>query len=427
MLLQFSVKNYKSIKDKAVLSLEAGTNKELVENYAVMENGDRILKGAVIFGANAGGKSNIFLALTSALLAVRRSVYNLPGTPLWPFTPFSFSEETQNAPTEFEFVFTYKEVKYIYGFAATSFKVEEEHLYAYKTPRPSTVFQREGDDYYFPESIKSKMMPLVERNLPNKLFISTSASWNCPYTVEPMEWLLNGIDTYNTQYRDTMPRASEMYTQDTDGSLKCFTEKLLKEADINISDFNLETEENTPERIAQEQHMPEGLKNLLFSGLNTDTKVNSLRCEMFHDVTDNGNSRRYKLDFEEESLGTKNLFMFAPFIKKALDEGLTIFVDEFDSSLHPLLLEYIVSLFMNPETNKSNAQLVISSHSMELMNLDIFRRDQIYFIDKDRVTGASSLYSLDEFSIRPTFSKLRENYLCGRFNAVPRIGRVENV
>ena len=125
--------------------------------------------------------------------------------------------------------------------------------------------------------------------------------------------------------------------------------------------------------------------------------------------------------------GTKNLFLFAPFIRKALDEGLTIFVDEFDSSLHPLLLEYIVSLFMKSETNRNNAQLVISSHSMELMNLDIFRRDQIYFIDKDRATGASSLYSLDEFSIRPTFSKLRESYLSGRFKAVPKIGKGENI
>lgn len=427
MLLQFSVRNYKSIKDKAVLSLEAGTNRENADNYAVMENGDRILKGAVIFGANAGGKSNIFLALTSALLAVRRSVYNLPGAPLWPFTPFSFSEETKNAPSEFEFVFTYKGVKYIYGFSATSLRVEEEHLYAYRTPRPSTIFQREGDDYYFPESIKSRMQPLVERNLPNKLFISTSASWNCPYTVEPMEWLMKGIDTYDTRYQDTMAKASEMYASDTDGSLKRFTSDLLREADINISDFNLETEEKTPGRIAEEQHMSDGLKNLLFSGLDTDARVNSLRCEMFHDVTDGGNSRRYRLDFEEESLGTKNLFMFAPFIRKALDEGLTIFVDEFDSSLHPLLLEYIVSLFMKSETNRNNAQLVISSHSMELMNLDIFRRDQIYFIDKDRATGASSLYSLDEFSIRPTFSKLRESYLSGRFNAVPVIGNGESV
>ena len=113
--------------------------------------------------------------------------------------------------------------------------------------------------------------------------------------------------------------------------------------------------------------------------------------------------------------------MFAPFIKRALDKGLTIFVDEFDSSLHPLLLKYIISIFMSEKTNRNNAQLVISSHSMELMDLNIFRRDQIYFIDKDRSSGASSLYSLDEFSIRSTFSRLRESYLLGRFDAIPKI------
>lgn len=421
MLLQFSVKNFKSIKDKAVLSLEAGSNKELQSNYSLTSSGDKILKGAVIFGANAGGKSNIFQALTAALMAVRHSSFNIPGGPLWILTQFGFSEETKNAPTEFEFVFIHKGVKYIYGFSATSFLVEEEHLYAYKTLRPSTVFQREGSDYYFPETIKGKMLPLVERNLPNKLFLSTASSWNCPYTKEPFEWLMTGIDTYDTQYRDTFPRATEMYLKDNDGSVKRFTEELLKEADINITDFNIESREKTPQELAQEQNLSGELQNILFSGLNAESRINSLKCEMFHDVVDEEGKRRYKLNFEEESLGTKNLFMFAPFIKRALDEGLAIFVDEFDSSLHPLLLKYIISLFMNEKINRNNAQLVISSHSMELMDLEIFRRDQIYFVDKERTTGASTLYSLDEFSVRSTFSKLRESYLSGRFSAVPRI------
>lgn len=115
MLLQFSVKNFKSIKDRAVLSLEAGTNKENFSNCITTSAGERILKGAVIFGANASGKSNIFQALTSALMAIRRSSANVPGSIVWPFTPFSFSEETKDAPTEFEFVFLYNGVKYIYG------------------------------------------------------------------------------------------------------------------------------------------------------------------------------------------------------------------------------------------------------------------------------------------------------------------------
>ena len=409
MLLQFSVKNFKSIKDRAVLSLEAGTNKENFSNCITTSAGERILKGAVIFGANASGKSNIFQALTSALMAIRRSSANVPGSIVWPFTPFSFSEETKDAPTEFEFVFLYNGVKYIYGFAANSKEVKEEHLFAYKTLRPSTIFQRDEEGYYFPESIKAKMMPLIERNLPNKLFLSTAASWNSPYTKEPMEWLMSCIDTYCTQYHDTFSKAAEMYIEDEDGDLKKFSENLLKEADINISDFKIESEE-----IMQEQRE---FRDVPFSGLNPEIKLNRVKCEMFHDV----GSKRYKLDFEEESLGTKNLFMFAPFIKRALDKGLTIFVDEFDSSLHPLLLKYIISIFMSEKTNRNNAQLVISSHSMELMDLNIFRRDQIYFIDKDRSSGASSLYSLDEFSIRSTFSRLRESYLLGRFDAIPKI------
>lgn len=422
MLLQFSVKNYKSIKDRAVLSMEAGAKGENQGNCFETGSGDRVLKAAVIFGANAGGKSNIFKALTAALLTIRRSQFSVPGTPVGPLVPFCLSSDTKSAPSEFEFVFEYRGIKYIYGFSATLSEVVEEHLYAYKTLRPSTVFQREGNEYYFPEAIKPKMAPFVERNLPNKLFLSTSVQWNCPYTKEPMEWLMNGIDTYDTRYEHTLMRAAELFDSDSDGSLKLFTERLLKQADINISDFNIKIEEKTLDEIGRGQG-----SNVLFSGLELDSKINRISCEMYHDVMNGEKTDRYRLDFEDESLGTKNLFMFAPFIKRALDEGLTIFVDEFDSSLHPLLLKYIVTLFLNSRSNPNNAQLVFSSHSMELMDLELFRRDQIYFVDKDRASGASSLYSLDEFSIRPTFSKLRESYLQGRFDAVPKIGGGEEI
>ena len=420
MLIQFSVKNFKSIKEKAIFSMEAGSNKEL-QNNLIEKDGNRILKTAVIFGANASGKSNIFLAMTAALMAIRRSVYNQPGSRVWDFIPFKFSEETINAPSEFEFIFIHKGIKYVYGFSSTSQEVQEEHLFAYKSARPSTIFQRESNDYYFPESIKGKMIPLVERNLPNKLFISTSAAWNCPFTKNAMEWLMTGIDTYDTQFENTLPRATAMFKDDTDGSLKLFTKNLLRQADINISDFNLRTEEKTQEQYVLENNIPKPFKDLLFSGLDSDTKFNSVEFEMFHDMEKDNTKKRYMLNIEEESLGTKKLFMFAPFIKKALDQGLVIFADEFDASLHPLLLKYIISLFHNPEINKNNAQLVISTQAVELLDLELFRRDQIYFVDKERSSGASSLYSLDEFSIRPTFTKLRENYLLGRFDAVPHI------
>lgn len=422
MLIQFSVKNYKSFKDKAIFSMEAGVNKELSDNV-VEANGDRILRSAVVFGANASGKSNIFLALTAALLAIRQSVYNQQGSPVWSFTPFKFSEETIDAPSEFEFVFTHKGIKYVYGFSSTSHEVKEEHLYAYKSARPSTIFQREGEDYYFPESIKGKMAPLVERNLPNKLFISTSAAWNCPYTKDAMEWLMTGIDTYDTQFENTMPKATYMFENDSDGSLKQFTENLLRQADINISDFRFITEEKTQEEYALENNIPKSIKDFLFSGFISGMKLNSVECEMIHEVETEYAKKRYTLNIEEESLGTKKLFMFTPFIKKALDNGLVIFADEFDTSLHPLLLKHIISLFHNSSINKNNAQLIISTHAMDLLDLELYRRDQIYFVDKDRDTSASSLYSLDEFSIRASFTKLRESYLNGRFDAVPHINK----
>ena len=115
------------------------------------------------------------------------------------------------------------------------------------------------------------------------------------------------------------------------------------------------------------------------------------------------------------------LFCSDYLIKKAFETGETLCIDEFDESLHPLLVQYLVSLFNNPDINKNNAQLIVSTHTSGLMNLKHLRRDQIYFVEKDNQTGCSTLYSLDEFSPR-TREDIQKAYLLGRYGSIPNLG-----
>lgn len=417
MLIQFSVENYKSIKDKVVVSMEASADKEHQENI-ISTKKERILKSISLFGANASGKSNLFHALTAAILTVRESNMLQAEQPLRHIVPFKFRNDAGLTPTSFEFVFIAGDgLKYVYGFSATSRKVTSEYLFVYKSAKASSVFERTNDKFNFTSVYEKELKPIVVRNTSNKLFLATATAWNSVSTKEPLLWLMNGINTYNSSNGNEMLHVSgPLFENDQNLSLKNFTTSLLHKADINIADFNITTEEKTHEQFMQSA--PIELKRI-FSALPPGPHK-ELKVETIHIVEENGEKKVYSLDLPDESLGTINLFLLSPVIKRAFETGEVLCIDEFDTSLHPLLVLYIVQLFNNPLYNKANAQLIISSHTTELLDLSIMRRDQIYFIDKDNKTGISDLYSLDEYSER-TRTDIRKAYLLGRYDAIPDI------
>ena len=416
MLLQFSVENYKSFKDKAVLSLEGSADKELQDNY--VQNGkEKYLKVLSVFGANAAGKSNLFLAMTAAIMTVRMSTTRQINEPLIYIVPFKFDEKAINEPTSFEFVFVAEGKKYVYGFSATVSAIQKEYLYVYNTAKASTVFERDGEVYTFTSpSLKREMQPLTERNTSNKLFLATATQWNCEHTRIPYLWLASGINTYNTNFDQLLQQNAPLFENDADESLKRFTSNILHEADINIDDYLFESREQTREQFLQ--GLPIELRGLASTVPFATNK--EIRIETMHSVEKDGQIRQYSLSLLEESQGTKNLFVFSPVLKRAFETGETLCIDEFDVSIHPMLIEYLIGLFNNPDINKKNAQLIISTHAVSVMSLKILRRDQIYFVEKDRKTGVSELYSLDEFSPRKQ-EDVRKAYLLGRYGSVPYI------
>jgi hypothetical protein len=394
--------------------MEASAAKELPDNVTMIGK-ERCLNTAAVFGANASGKSNLFSALTCAIRIIRKSNSRQLTEPLQEIIPFRFTTDTSN-PTSFEFVFYVEDKKYVYGFSATQKSVLKEYLYVYNSAKASTIFERtDVRTYKFTSpKLRKELLPLALRNTDNKLFLATATAWNCEATRIPYLWFESGINTYCTDFEQLLFQTAPMFADDPDQSLRRFTKALLHEADIQVDDYDFEMKDISRDQFLQ--GIPREFDKILSTMPVEPNKA--VKIKTVHTIVQDGAAVQYRLPLTEESQGTKCLFLFAPILKRAFETGEILCIDEFDVSLHPILVRYLVSLFNNPLINKGHAQLIVASHSMVLMSLKNLRRDQIYFVEKDRKSGESKLYSLDEFSPRKK-EDVRKAYLLGRYGSVP--------
>ena len=408
MLLEFSIKNFLSFKDKITFSMEAASGNENEENI-IIKHGERILKTTALYGANASGKTNLIKAFTSAIMMIRMSNNRQIGEKLMQMEPFAFDEENKNNPCEFEFVFIANENKYIYGFVADKDKVYEEYLYQYFSAKATRIFERTNcNEYKFLQSDEGKLNTIREKNTDNKLFLATATTWNYDKTKDAYLWFAKNIGSILNEF------AIESFSNDKNEELKKFTLKLLEEADIVIKDFTVEIEERDVDNNLL----------MLFKNLNMPTPVVSqkqkdVKIRMLHEIKDcNDDSKLYELNLINESSGTQILFSFAPILKDVFENGKVLVIDEIERSLHPSLVEMIIKFFHNSEINKGNAQLIFNTHDTNLLSLEIFRRDQIWFAEKNPEKGATDLYPLDDFPVRKT-ENIQKGYLNGRYGAMP--------
>jgi len=414
MLIQFSVENYRSFKDKAILSLEASKDAGFDNNVSTIESSERILNTIAIYGANAAGKTNLFKALTTAILLIRKSNQIQRNDPLDGIVPFLFEKQMTSRPTSFEFIFSTDGFKYIYGFSATPTEIISEYLYAYYSAKPSTIFERDGNEYKFPRD-KRMLDQVAEKNTPNKHFLSTATTWNYDRTEPAYSWFEKGINTY-PEYERLQPIAFNQLEKEDQVKVHPFIIELLQESDINIHDYQVKTEQMDDQDLLR-------ILGPLYQPMKEAEKLEWKKQNVFMDhlvTAEDGSTSIVRLNMIDESKGTGNLFLLAPILMHALATGETVVIDEIERSLHPLLVKHIVNYFNDHVRNPNHAQLVFNTHNLELMSLDIFRRDQIYFVDKSAKTGASELYSLDEFSVRAE-ENIKKGYLLGRFGAIPSI------
>lgn len=403
MLIEFSVTNFLSFKDKNTFTMIASSDNTLTDNIIEVKN-EKILKMTALYGANASGKTNLFKILLTVSSMIENSNFFAPNM-LLPITPFKLDKETINKPSEFEIKFIVDGIRYLYGFKADSKNVYEEYLVYYPNGRPVKIFTRENiNDYSFNSSDERVLNDIKEKNTSNKFFVATATNWNYDKTKPAFDFLTDKLEVV-ISYDQINNYSYNMYYNDKDKKLENFALNFLEKADFNIKGYKIIEEKITEDKL---RTIPDIVKP--FIPINTSFyKVNTS-----HIV--NGNE--FEFDISEESLGTQVVFSFIPVLKDVLDNGKVLIIDEFDKSLHPFIVKYIVEIFSDIEINKNGAQLIFNTNDTNLLNLELLRRDQIWFSEKNSLDGSSTIYPLDDFSVRRT-ENVQKGYLLGRYGAIP--------
>ena len=402
MILEFSVKNFLSLKEKVTFSMIANSNKELNDNYVEI-GGNKVLKSAAIYGANASGKSNLFKILTLVVLMLRSS-NSVDINAKLPLIPFKLDKGSVNKPSEFEIKFILDETRYVYGFIADKDKIYDEYLYYYPNGRETKIFDRTNiNEYSYTQKDEKILREIETKNAQNKFFLATATNWNFDKTKAAYNFLTNGIGTCNN-LEILKNMAYKMYETNPD-YLKDFAIDFLQKADFNIEDYQISQIDVPGEFLTA---IPEFI-----------TKTLPDKPKAYQVLFKHKNSDNY-LSIDEESLGTQMIFAFIPFLADSLKNKKVLIIDELDKSLHPFLVQYIVEIFNDAEINKNGSQLIFNTHDTNLLDLNILRRDQIWFTEKNSETGESDLYSLSDFSVRKQ-ENVEKGYMLGRYGAVPFI------
>ena len=413
MLIEFSVENFRSIREEARLSLVAGTGKELSSTNVtepLLPKGVKnisLLRSAALYGPNAGGKSNLIKALATMQRIVMTSSQNLEDLPV---TPFKFSEETSSAPSVFEVTILVDGIRYQYGFSATSIAIHEEWLFAFPRGRTQTWFERsltsDGEyDYNFGDKLTGDKDVWKRATRSNALFLSTAIQLNSKQLQPVFNWFSNKLRIAGV--RGWSRDFSIKWCQDNH---KDQVLNFLKAADFAISDVHVNEEDFSSDSLPTE--LPNHVRKFLEYEFQGKKK---LRLTTFH-KSDSGDL--VELDLDEESDGTQKMFSFAGPWLDSLEKGHVLFIDELHDNLHPLLVKFLVQLFHSSESNPNQAQLVFSTHETSILSQDVFRRDQIWFCEREAEQN-TRLYPLTEFSPRKGVDNLERAYLSGRYGALP--------
>jgi hypothetical protein len=393
MLAQFSVRNYRSLKDKTTLSLLAGTDKEHADDLINANGKKQLVPAAVIYGANSSGKSNILMAMKTLQDMITGVNAQLLKEKKLPYDPFAFSlASKENAPTEFEVIYFYNDIKYAYGFSYDAKQILTETLYHWPNGREALIFSRENGKFEFRENVNEQTV-LAGRTPANRLYLVSSNEWNAPQTELAYKWFAEKLLPYDEH--DTPDNTIAAVKDDVLNNP--VRDRIIKElllADLGITDI----------------------------GINVEPKYSDTSYVfLFHEAEDENVSTKIPLPLEQESKGTQRFFArIGPWID-ALEKGGVLFVDEIEASLHPMLTRRLVEMMQNPKINTNQAQLIFTTHDIMLLDLSLLRRDQIWFTDKDPKTLATELFSLWDFSVRKG-ENIRKGYLQGRYGAIPYIG-----
>ncbi len=418
MLVNFTVKNFRSFKQERTFSMEASSIKEHKES--VFSKGKyRLLPLSVFYGANSSGKSNLIKAMSMMCYMIKHSVRLNEGEKL-PYDPFALDERSNLQPTLFEIQFIKDEALYRYGFEYDKTEIISEWLYEKRFgERECELFMRSRNTIEVSPLRFLEGKGKEDSTNPNRLFLSLVAQLKGEKANSIMGWfggcnVLSGIDSDSYE-----AFTLKMFLEHLDGADEA--QEFFRTLQLGFTSFAVNKVDIPKEAL---ENAPKQLKSRLEKDLATGSVVEPITK---HNVYAENGHVIGECDFYKnhgESEGTKKVIEMSGPIFDTLNEGKTLIVDELDAKLHPLLTWNIVLLFMDPNRNKHGAQLIFATHDTNLLDLRLVRRDQIWFAEKDNVES-TDIYSLVEFKDETNHDDqdIKRDYIRGRYGAIPFIGK----
>jgi len=429
VLIELKVTNFRSIREQQTFSLVASNADKELPNCILERNlpglaGVKFLKGAAIYGANASGKSNLIDAVDFIGNYVRRSAVSIQPGEATGAQPFKLDSSSLDKPSSFEITFFTENTRFVFGFSITPKRVVEEYLYAYPNGLPQKWYHRaydvESGEYKWekPSAAFRQDKSLQDKTRDNSLFLSVGPQFNHAQLTMAYKWIATHLRVLNNARQTISPIYTMGMVPDPVWGKRVLN--LLRSADIGVSDA----------RIVEKQEPADDIKAQFIEVDPADGKPRkdkepqplkvtrgTTHVSLYHRGEANA---AVALDFgKEESLGTQRFFsLIGPWLE-TMHNGYTVFIDEIETSLHPLLVRELLKLLFSDGNNPGGAQVVFTTHNPILLDNTLMRRDQIWFTEKTPA-GATHLYPLTDYSPRKD-EALAKGYLAGRYGAIPFI------
>lgn len=430
MVIDFSFANFRSFRDSTTFTLRADSSKSKIDNTFEVGfnsgNAVSLLKTAVVYGANASGKSNLIKAFLAFTRLVQNShKFELDKQQMSGYDPFELDITTQDAPVKFKISFVVETIKYDYEISFDRQKIVFEKLDFSPKGQTANLFERvlssdgDYDTIELGKNLADKRIP--KRIFKNQLYLSRFGA-DVPHDqLTPIYRYLTSISVWDASEKFTIAELSKkiaaLIAQPENEKLKDSLSKLIRISDTKIE--NISSRELKREDFKLPDEIPGEIVDKFYES-------NKVRTFSYHKVFDGKNEKGIKeFDFnEKESAGTVVLFALGGKILQTLETGGGIVFDELDNSLHPKLCKFLIRLFNSKVSNPKNAQLIFATHEVTLLDKDVFRKDQIWFTKKDKF-GCSELYCANEFEGIRDNTNFELWYRTGKFGGNPKIKEIE--
>lgn len=417
MLIEFSVENNRSFKNKAILSFVASSLKDLGDE-AIIDAGDSTyLKGAIVYGANGSGKSNLLNSFVQMRWLVTNSSKEMQVNEPVEAHPFLLNPNTERLPAFFQTIMLIDGIKYRYGFEATENQIITEWLFESRKKKENQLFIRDQENIEiqkkFPEG-----KGLEKKTRSNALFLSVVAQFNGEISTLIVSWFSDLSFVHGIRDESYFSLTANLLE---DEKWKDTIVQLIKFADFSIVDLKLK-------ELDQDSSFLDGIsrkqKKLLLDEYKDITLADVITYHKKYDDKGKVVGLVELSMSKHESQGTIKFFNIIGALVRTLADGGIVIIDELNARLHPLLTRKIIEMFNSQKSNPNGAQFLFTTHDTDLLDKKLFRRDQIYFTEKDQY-GATNLYSLAEYKVRNDESYQR-NYLKGKYGAIPFVTGFES-